>query len=218
MVVVLLSAESSPLLLKLCDVSKLCQSSENWKFWNTLFFTTGSGVLLSTILFFVLSKYPSAQKEVAARRNLLRRYRNFKLRCINIFVVISGADQSLEHETLLSIDKFKEFFGTQKTTNNNYWHDVANNLSLYYLKLLNGHIEELRESIENLLKEFEVFDESDREQLELFSHHLRLMQIEGNDYDGVNSFCGAMWSIFTSWDFVHGYPEKDSIETLLTKI
>lgn len=175
-------------------------------------------MLLSIILFFVLSKYPSAQKEIAARRNLLRRYRNFKLRCIDIFVVISGAEQSVEYETLLSIDKFKEFFGTQKTASKNYWHDVANNLSPYYLKLLNGHIEELRESIENILNGFEILDESDREQLEIFSHHLRLVQIEDNDYDSVKSFCGSMWSIFTSWDWVKGYPEKDSIETLLTRI
>lgn len=31
------------------------------------------------------------------------------------------------------------------------------------------------------------------------------------EYDGVKSLLGLMWSVFTGWSFIEGYPEKDPI-------
>jgi len=217
--VVLLTAESSPLLSYFCNsADNICPSSENSKFWNTLFFTLSSGTLLSIFLFFLLSRYPQSVKERAARRTLLRQYRRFKLNCIDIFVVISGANQSVEYEDLLSINKFRDFFKSNKSPHQTNWDGVANNLTPYYLNLLSKHIEGLRNDIENILGGYEVLNDADREKLERLSHHLRLIQTNENDYDSIKSFCGSMWSIFTSWDWVEGYPDDDKIESLLTSI
>lgn len=95
---------------------------------------------------------------------------------------------------------------------------MANGLNDYYLKLLSGHIEELREEIKRQTDKIDLYSESDREQLERFSLHLRLIQTQSDDYDEVKSFCGSMWSIFTSWDWAEGYPSKDRLQNLFDSI
>ena len=47
--------------------------------------------------------------------------------------------------------------------------------------------------------------------LKLLANVLYRARICSPEYDGVKSLLGLMWSVFTGWSFIEGYPEKDPI-------
>lgn len=213
-----LSAPDSPFRKTLCASSQVCVKSSHFEFWNTIAYNIGSGALLSIVIFYLLSRIPNLRAQAESRRSLQRSFRVFKLRCIDIFVVISGSPQSWSYEDLLDTEKFKIAFETEKKPKHIYWYDVANGLNKYYLETLSLHLEELREEIKRQTDRIDIYSEKDKIQLEAFARHLRLIQTSSDDYDSVKSLCGSLWTIFTSWDLVEGYSESDRLQKLIDSL
>lgn len=213
-----LSAPKSPVREWLSEIKGVHFTSDSYEFWNSMIFTLSSSSLLTIVLFYILSRYPNLKTQAASRRSLKRSFKQFKLACIDIFIVVSGYPQNNSNEYLLDVNNFRVAFKTDKTPKHYYWYDVVNGLDEHYLHLLNCHIEEFREEIKRQSDRVDIYSDRDRVSLENFARHLRLIQSTSNDYDSVKSLSASLWSIFTSWHFMQGYSGDDDLRNLIESL
>jgi len=213
-----LSAPKSPVREWLSEIKGIHFASDNHEFWNSMTFTLSSSALLTIVLFYLLSRYPNLKAQAASRRSLKRSFKQFKLACIDIFIVVSGYPQDSNHDDLLDVNNFRVAFKTDKTPQHHYWYDVVNGLNEYYLKLINCHLEEFREEIKRQSDRVDIYSDSDRVSLENLARHLRIIQSTSDDYDSVKSLCASLWCIFTSWHFMQGYSGDDDLRNLIESL
>ena len=100
------------------------------------------------------------------------------------------------------------------------WHAVANGLQrneyhlrevLYYLRMLN-------EEIRHAMTAIDIDDEGVTGYLTHYSQVLSRMDMIENDYDDIKLLCRHLWSFYTGFSFVKGYPDTDVIQDMIDRI
>lgn len=175
------------------------------------------GFIVSSIFYFLVVYMPEYIRRNMVRERLKNQYIQFKMSCINTFLIISNSQEHSNKEELLNLIEFRRYFKKENKNGENRWGAVANCLQeneyylkevIYYLQMLNEEIRYARNAID--LNDPEVFDLLNR-----LSQLIVRMELTGKEYDDVKSLCGFLWSIFTGWDLAKGYSESDIIKDII---
>ena len=175
------------------------------------------GFVVSSIFYFLVVYMPEYKRRKMLHESLKSQYLQFKISCINTFLIISNSQEYSDKEELLNLTEFRRYFKKENKNGENRWGAVANSLQdseyylrevIYYLQMLNEEIRYTRNSIN--LNDPEVFEFLNR-----LSQLIARMESTEREYDDIKSLCGFLWSIFTGWDWAKGYSESDIIKDII---
>ena len=175
------------------------------------------GFVVSSIFYFLVVYMPEYKRRKMLHESLKSQYLQFKISCINTFLIISNSQEYSDKEELLNLTEFRRYFKKENKNGENRWGAVANSLQdseyylrevMYYLQMLNEEIRYARNSIN--LNDPEVFEFLNR-----LSQLIARMESTEREYDDIKSLCGFLWSIFTGWDWAKGYSESDIIKDII---
>lgn len=175
------------------------------------------GFVVSSIFYFLVVYMPEYKRRKMLHESLKSQYLQFKISCINTFLIISNSQEHSDREELLNLTEFRRYFKKENKNGENRWDAVANSLQdseyylrevIYYLQMLNEEIRYTRNSIN--LNDPEVFEFLNR-----LSQLIARMESTEREYDDIKSLCGFLWSIFTGWDWAKGYSESDIIKDII---
>lgn len=175
------------------------------------------GFVVSFIFYFLVVYMPEYKRRKMLCESLNSQYIQFKMSCINTFLIISSSQEHSNKEELLNLSEFRHYFKSENKDGENRWGAVANSLQeneyylkevIYYLQMLNEEIRYTRKAIN--LNDPEVFEFLNR-----LSQLIARMESTERKYDDIKSLCGFLWSIFTGWDWAKGYSESDMIKDII---
>ena len=175
------------------------------------------GFVVSSIFYFLVVYMPEYKRRSIVRESLYNQYKQFKMSCINTFLIISDSQEYSDKEELLNLSEFRRYFKEDNKKGDNRWSAVANSLQeneyylkevIYYLRILNEEIRYTRNTIH--LNDPEVFDFLNR-----LSQLIVRMESTERDYNDIKSLCRFLWSIFTGWNWIEGYRESDLIKDMI---
>ena len=173
--------------------------------------------VVSSIFYFLVVYMPEYKRRSIVRESLYNQYKQFKMSCINTFLIISDSQEYSDKEELLNLSEFRRYFKEDNKKGDNRWSAVANSLQeneyylkevIYYLRILNEEIRYTRNTIH--LNDPEVFDFLNR-----LSQLIVRMESTERDYNDIKSLCRFLWSIFTGWNWIEGYRESDLIKDMI---
>ena len=175
------------------------------------------GFVVSSIFYFLVVFLPEYKRRNIVHEALKSQYTQFKLSCIDTFLVLSDSQEYENREELLNLTEFQRYFKNDNKRGENRWDAIVNSLQsnefylkeiIYHLRMLNEEIRYTRNVVN--LNDPEVFDFLNR-----LSQSIVRMESTKREYDDIKSFCRFLWSIFTGWDWVEGYRESDLIKEML---
>lgn len=175
------------------------------------------GFVVSSIFYFLVVFMPEYKRRNMVHEALKSQYTQFKLSCIDTFLILSDSQEYKNREELLNLSEFQRYFKNNNKRGENRWDAVANSLQsnefilkeiIYHLRMLNEEIRYTRNVVN--LNDPEVFDFLNR-----LSQSIVRMESTEREYDDIKSFCGFLWSIFTGWSWVDAYRESDLIKEML---
>ena len=187
--------------------------------YGSVFHSLSIGFVVSAIFYFLVVYLPEYKRKNIIHESFKNQYIQFKMSCINTFLIISDSQEHSNNEQLLNLSEFRCYFKNENKHGENRWGAVAKSLeeNQYYLKEIIYHLQILNEEIRYIrntisLNDPEVFDFLNR----LSQIIVRMESIE-REYD-VKSLCRFLWSIFTGWDWAKGYSESDTIKDIIGRI
>ena len=175
------------------------------------------GFVVSSIFYFLVVYIPEYQRRKMINDALKSQYTQFKMSCIDIFLILADSQEYKNRAELLNLSEFQRYFKNNNERGENRWYAIANSLQsnepclkeiIYHLRILNEEIRYVRNVVN--LNDPEVFDFLNR-----LSQSIVRMESTEREYDDIRSFCGFLWSIFTGWSWVEGYRESDLIKDML---
>ena len=180
------------------------------------------GLFSSSIFYFCIVYIPERQKRKRVKIRLQEQYRSIKLRVVDLLLMLSNTRSYpyRDRENLLDQQEFKRFFKCAVSRDMDRWHAVANGLQrneyhlhevLYYLRMLNDEIRHAMTAID-------IDDEGVTGYLTHYSQVLSRMDMIQNDYDDIKILCRHLWSLYTGFSFVDGYPDTDVIQDMIDRI
>ena len=190
------------------------------KDYGLLLNTLSVGFVISTIFFFIVVYLPEMQRRSRVYRSIEKQYEQFKLSCIDTFLILSNSQEYSHREMLLDHHEFKRYFSNRNIQNQVRWDVVINEIQdkqyylnelLYELRVLNDEIRFVRNSID-------IHDEGVFSFLNKLSQIIYRMESTTRDYDSIKSFSRFLWEIFTGWSFVDGYRKTDLIRDMISRI
>lgn len=197
----------------------VCFPSEAAAFWNKLLYDFGAGCVITVVFYWLLGRLPEQRKRERIKKSLRAQYRAFKLSCIENFLAV--ADRGFEGgmpEKLLSVDQFRDYFKEQVKTDRNRWHDVANNMTPFYLSVTLARMEILRNEISFAMHNTDLSDGEAFDFLKRLSNAIIMQRNATTEYDSIGSFLGFFWNLFAGWDWVEGYRGRDIVEEMIESI
>lgn len=210
-----LTINSSPVRELFCE-GGLCLRSENYEFWNQLINIFAVGSVITILFHWILVKKPQNDLRKRVKAHLAEQHRNFKLSCIENFLVIS--ESKFDHDLpqkLLSVSEFRNQFSQNRRE---LWYAVHNNMNDYYLQVTLSRMKILREEISSAMQTIDMTSTESSRILKELSHIITLQENASTDYDSIRSFLGVFWSLFTAWDNVEGYSDIDPVEDMINKV
>jgi hypothetical protein len=202
-----------------CSHIKICPAITNAKAWNKILYDLSAGTLVSLLLYVLVVRIPDYQKRQRIKRSLTKQYENFREDCIAIMLMVSDGTFAWGfHRELIDQAKFKEYFKQPVGNGQDRWDAFLNKLDEYNLEALILKMEILRDEISFALKNVDIADEQPFEFMKRLSHALFSMRNTTLGYDETKSFAGFLWSVFTGWDAVSGYRERDIIGDMIAAI
>jgi hypothetical protein len=181
-------------------------------------FDAGLAVLISLLIYFLISWWPERRKKIALRKYLNLRYSELLDELIPEY--LHACEMTCTSEEIRALKDqlhFRMFFETRVTETQNRWHVLANGLE--------GNRDRLTAVIV-ALKRFQTeldvcvtlsavnIEQGGFERLRHLSQELKKIREQAlmNDYDGIKYLCRFLWSLHTGWNFVEGYAGEDHIK------
>ncbi len=176
--------------------------------------------VISSVFYFMVAYLPERQKRNRIRRRMEKQYKEFKLSCIDIFLIMSSSQEYQNREMLLELSEFRRYFKNNNTQSETRWDAVANGVqgSEFYLKELVHELNVLSEGLCYVRSAIDIHDEEVFDFLRRASQIIRRLETTEPNYDDIKSLCRSFWEIFAGWSFVDGYREADVINDMLVKI
>ena len=218
----LLTNDASILRDSLCGYSDtMCFYSSNAESINIILYDLSVGGAISLIFYALLVRLPALQRRSQIKRSFRGRYKNFKISCIEIILLVTNNSYSGgEPEGLLDQKKFRAYFKENATEDQERWDVFLNNLcqNEYYLKLLVSHLDVFRDEISYVLNNSSFRDDEVFNFLKRLSEIIYLNRDVDPDFDNLKSLSQFFWQIFAGWSFVDGYSKRDIIEEMIDSI
>lgn len=177
------------------------------------------GFVLSAIFYYVVVYLPESRRKKMICSAFAEQYNQFRSNCISTFLILSNSQEYQDRENLLDKSEFERYFKNNNASGKNRWDEVANGIQgnefylreiVYELRMFNEEIKYIRNTV--YLGDSDVFNFLNR--LSQAIHRYELTQPE---YDEIKSFCRFLWSVFTGWNFIDEYKNRDYIERMLAK-
>ncbi|MCQ6261285.1 hypothetical protein MLD55_05010 [Alcanivorax sp. MM125-6] len=177
------------------------------------------GFVLSAIFYFLVVFLPESRRKKMICSAFAVQYNQFRSNCIGTFLILSNSQEYQQRENLLDKSEFQRYFKNNNASGKNRWDEVENGIQgnefylreiVYELRMFNEEIKSIRNAV--YLGDYEVFNFLNR-----FSQAIHRYELTQPEYDDIKSFCGFLWSVFTGWNFVDGYGNRDYIEKMLAK-
>lgn len=187
--------------------------------YGNMFHSLSVGFVVSSMFYFLVIYMPEHKRRSIVRESLKNQYMQFKMSCIDTFLIISDSQEYSNREELLNLSEFRRYFKEENKNGENRWGAVANSLQgneyylkevIYYLQMLNEEIRYIRNTVH--LNDVEVFDFLNR-----LSQLIVRMESTEREYDDIKSLCRFLWSIFTGWDWAKGYSDSDIIKNMMER-
>ena len=175
------------------------------------------GFVVSSIFYFLVVYMPEYKKKKMVLNALKSQYKQFKLSCIDTFLILSCSQEYRNREELLVLSEFRRYFKNNNKKGENRWDAVANSIQsneyylkeiIYYLRMLNEEIRYTRNVIN--LNDPDVFIFLNR-----LSQEITRMESTEREYEDIKSFLRFLWPIFTGWSWSDGYQESDFIKDMI---
>ncbi|MES2192185.1 MAG: hypothetical protein V4454_18860 [Pseudomonadota bacterium] len=184
---------------------------------NAIGFNLCIGFITSVFFWWLVVHVPEVQRRNMLRKNLGRRYRDFRYNTIQMLIWSSGATSTSRDQVdlLLDKEKFKDFFRGEK------WDEVANGLQRDKSRLRSVMVEFeiLAHEISYTLNNVVVQDAHVHTMFRVLSENIfRLRNDRVDTYEHVKSISQFLWSVLAGWSFVTGYTNEDPIEQMLELI
>lgn len=190
-------------------------------------FTTGNqitfditvGIIVSLFVYVLVVRLPAWQKKNRLKAHLLRRYDDLKEQCIIHFLWACkepAAFDLIQH--LKSQPEFKIFFSERVSENQDRWHAVLNGLNEDYVRALVQELDAFRNELDYTLTSVDVTNEK---VFSFLRHLTQVLQRTRNwtDKDAqLKPLSQFMWSVFSGWNIITGYPEKDVVFEMISAI
>jgi hypothetical protein len=107
---------------------------------NQIVFDVAVGVVVSLLVYVLVVGLPAWQKKKRIKAYLLRRYDDLKRSCITHFLWACGEPASSDLiDELKTLERFKEFFKTRISEDQDRWYAVLNGLTEEYVTGLVRH-------------------------------------------------------------------------------
>lgn len=177
------------------------------------------GFVVSAIFYFLVVYMPEYKRRNMVHESFKSQYIQFKMSCIDTFLILSDSQEYSNREELLNLSEFRKYFKDENERGENRWDAIANYLQendhylkdvIYHLQIFNEEIRYTRNFVG--LSEPEVFGFLNR-----LSQLIVRMESTERNYDDIKSLCGFLWSIFTGWSWIEGYSESDLIKDMIER-
>jgi hypothetical protein len=193
-------------------------TSEYAAAWNKVIYDLNLGSIVSLFFYGLIVRLPEHQKRTRIKRSFQAHYTRFKLECIEIFLLLADNSYEMEvPETLMNQAAFRDYFKTPVSDGQERWHRVANNLEGYYLQLILNRMEAFREEIIFVLNNLDIETDAAFEFSKNFSKAITSASILTRT-DDKKQLLQFLWTVFTGWSFVTGYPEGDIVEDMIREL
>jgi hypothetical protein len=161
---------------------------------NEVAFNLSAATASAILMYYVLVKIPEQQKKKRVKAHLLRTYDRFKEQCIATFVGLADGHYSGETvQSLMSSEKFKEYFKERVGPDMNRWDAAANRMNDYSLRQLTVEMEILYNEFQHVMTVTDIQDDELHSFFKHLSEQLYKWRLWQEDYDGVKSAMGFFW-------------------------
>lgn len=176
------------------------------------------GIFVSWIFYILVVYLPAKRKRRIIKRTFQNHYKSFKKNLIETFlqqINKSGVNGS----ELLNLKEFKKFF-KEKDNEEDNWDKVLNNLEedKYFREGVLIEMNILRQEILFILNNIEINDTKAYEFLKKLSFNLYRNQNINPNTDDIKKLSHFLWEVFTGWNPIKGYSEKDIFEKIFKQI
>jgi hypothetical protein len=186
--------------------------------WNKVIYDVNLGSLVSIFFYWLIVWLPEHQKRARIKRSFKAEYRSFRQDCIEFFLLM--ADKTFTSglpETLLEQSAFREYFKEPVGNGRDRWGLVADALEGYYLQQVLGRMETFREEVVFVLNNVDIQTDDALAFVKRLSKAIQSVS-DISPEDEKKGLLRFLWSIFSGWDFVTGYPKTDIIEDMIREL
>lgn len=187
-------------------------------------FDFGLAILVSLLIYVLISWWPEKRKKIALQRYLKSQYEELLDDLIPEYLYACGNHSDLgTAEQLKSQQEFRAYFKEKLSDSQDRWHAVASCLQsdtdMYIRVIL---------TLKRFQSELDVcvtlsavnIEQGGFAQLRHMSQVLRQTIIQSNeqDYDGIKQLCRFLWSLHTGWSFADGYVGENHFEETIRAV
>ncbi len=207
----MLTTSSDPILPVLKDTA-IATAFVQFSTGNQIIFNLSVGVLSAIGMFYLLIRLPEHERKNRVKRHLQFSYESFKRSVVQIFVgAIQGSYDSKTVDQLMDQKTFRDFFKEPYVPGQDKWHGVANKMNDFLLHQIVLETEVLFNEFQYALSVIDIRDPEVYSFMKHMSVALYRAKNWSADYDGIKEVLKFFWCIFTGWDWVDGYTEREYI-------
>lgn len=181
---------------------------------NQVLFNVAVGLIVSILTYVSTVRIPELEKRARLKRNLVERYRDFKIQCIQ--TILRRLDESFDSsvaEQLLDKEECDRFFSVPVSESQSRWHQFLN-------KCTDTDLQDILFEIEVLASETEftmlLLDIENREAFDLLKRMTFACRHQigksAHDYDDMKQLSRFLGELLTGWNIISGARERDKIE------
>ena len=175
--------------------------------------------MVSLFFYWLVVRIPENVKRRRIRKSFTKHFLQFRENSIATMLMVVDRRFSWGfHQELLAQNRFREYFKEDVGQGQDRWDSLHNKMTGHALHELLTHLEILRNEILFVMSAVEIDDEKVLEFLKRLSATIIRMRSTTRDYDSMKSFGNFMWQVFSGWDFVTGYQERDFFEDMIRAI
>jgi hypothetical protein len=179
----------------------------------------GSASLVSLFFYWLVVRLPENATRHRIRESFALHFQQFKEDTIGtILAVTDGSYEWGLQRELTDQKKFKEYFKEKDEDGNERWYAFHNNMTDYYLKELQTHLEVLRSEILFTMAAVDIDDREVLEFMKRFSANIIRYRNVRLDDDSMKSFGSFMYEIFAGFSLVEGYMKRDYFKDMINDI
>jgi hypothetical protein len=196
-----------------------CPTFETSHVWEKIAYDLGIGSIVSLFFYWLVVRLPENAKRRRVRKSFAEHFREFKEDSIATMLMVT--DNTFEwgfYQKLVDQKKFRDYFKQNVAPGQDRWDSWHNKMTDYYLDELLTHLEILRSEILFVMTTVEIDDEKVLEFLKRLSATIVRMRNTTRDYDSMKGFGNFMWEVFSGWNLVTGYQERDFFEDMIRAI
>jgi hypothetical protein len=193
------------------------------KYWYDVYNLANSffiNLIAAYIFYLLFVLLPDKRKRAFFRNSLHEQYLRFKKSTIAVLLMAADGSYSMDRvDALCDLEAFRKYFETA-TASGEKWHDVANGIqgNSHHLDEILTELRILRHELLYVLNNMEIQDQEVFSFFKNLSRIITRFETAKPEYDDMKPLMGFLWEMFTGWNWVAGYQEKDLADYFIGRI